>query len=84
MSNLTIAYDTWTEGHAIYIDGILRGEWNESCFNDSELIECYQTFAAEQPVVLERIEVSSHCLGIHIDDCGVQWPEQLGGLFATT
>lgn len=80
---LTIVFDTWTEAHAVYIDGMLRGEWDEGNFEIPDLIECYETFARDQPVVIERIEVttSRSGLGIYDDEsCEVAWPEQLGEL----
>jgi hypothetical protein len=78
--HLTIVYDTYSECHTIYIGGICRGEWDEGNFEITDLIECYETFARDQPVVIERIEVDSYDLGIYDDFEGVKWPEQLGEL----
>lgn len=82
---LTIIYDSWTEGHAIYIDGMLRANFDEGEFDSAGLMECYDQFAAGEAVTLERIEVltSRSGLGIYNDvDGTVDWPEQLGELLA--
>ena len=82
MKRLTIVYDTYSECHAVYIDGICRGNWDEGNFDILDLIECYETFARDEPVIIERLEVSSCELRIWDDDAGVDWPEQLGELLA--
>jgi len=80
---LTIVVDTHAEQLAIYIDGMHRGQWDESDFSTSDLIECYEWYARDVAVVLERIEVNSQHLRIWSDDAGeVEWPEQLGALFS--
>lgn len=83
---LTIVFDTWSEEHAIYIDGTLRASFDAFEFDSIGLIECYDQFADGEPVKLERIEVltSRTGLGIYDDDAAsVEWPEQLGEVVAS-
>lgn len=81
---LTIVCDLHTEGHAIYIDGMLRGEWAAGELTPDEFIDCYSQFCAGEPVALERLDIDSQSLGIYIesetDDGSVDFPEQLGEL----
>jgi hypothetical protein len=77
---LTIVYDNYSEEHAVYINGMCRGNWDDGNFEISDLVECYETFARDQPVVIERIEIESDVLEIYDDEDGVDWPEQLGRL----
>jgi hypothetical protein len=77
---LTIVFDNWSGGHAVYIDGMCRGNWDDGCFEIADLVECYEAFARDQSVLLERIEIKSDVLEIYDDEDGVDWPEQLGQL----
>ncbi len=74
---LTIVYDTFSEGHAVYINGVLRGEWTEGDFEMTDLIECYSEFCRNTPVTLERIEVNSKELSLYVDPFGPDWPVRL-------
>lgn len=81
---LTIACDLHTECHAIYIDGMLRGEWAAGELTPDEFMDCYEQFCVDEPVTLERVDIDSQSLGIYIesetDDGCVDFPEQLGEL----
>lgn len=77
---LAIVYDSWTEGHAIYIDGILRGEWNENGLTPDEFFACYETYA-RGPVRIVSHEVNSQILDLFDEEFGVaDWPNDLASL----
>jgi len=79
---LTVVFDSHSEGHAIYIEGMNRAKFDEGNLDVTDLIECYETFARDKPVVLEHVTINADKLGIWDDDQGtVEWPEQLGSLF---
>lgn len=81
---LYIVTDTHTQGHAIYIEGVLRGEWDEGGLTPDELMTCYKQFAHMRSVKLRSLEVDSQAMGFYIesdsDDGYVEWPEHYGEL----
>lgn len=77
---LTIVYDNASEGHSIYIDDKLRGDWREGELTPKELVDSWFWFAGV-PVSMQLLEIYSVERGLLNDDDGsVNWPETLSEL----
>lgn len=79
MNKLTIVTDDHSEAVAIYVLGTLRANVDFiDEFTPSLLIECYEAFARDVPVVIETANINSDEIGLYDDDAGeVNWPTEL-------
>lgn len=78
--SLSLVVDSHSEQVAIYIDGVLRGEY-ESNPSPEELFDCYSAYAHEKPVVIELYDIDLEGTELFDDANGiVDWPDQIAGL----
>lgn len=77
---LAIVCDSFSECHAIYINGVLRGEYDHEELRPKDIFECYRDFA-NSPVNIVYHEVDSKSLNIFDETWGVpDWPGAISEL----
>lgn len=77
--SLAIVYDSHSDCQAIYVEGKLRGEYEE--LTPKELFECYGCYAKTGVVTMAFHEINSETLSIWNDTWGQpDWPNNINEL----